>query len=66
MTPINERQRARLYIYKNKKMQSASIYIQKDKQFSKSKKIYVTFLFTKSPRFFMNCLKLAFIYIQKL
>ena len=44
MTPISERQRARLYIYKKeKKSRNIYIYIQKARHFPKSKIICVTF-----------------------
>ena len=47
MTPISERHRLRLYIYKKQKNSETIIYTQKARYFSKSKTIPLTFLFTK-------------------
>ena len=72
MTPISERQRALIYIYiyKAKILRKVYMHTQKARHFAKSKKICVTFLFTKSQtlyvtRFIMKFLKLAFIYIYQ-
>ena len=65
MTTISERQLARIYIYKTKKIRNISIYkmldaLQKSRQFalrffSKIQTLYITL-------FFMKILKLAFVY----
>ena len=47
MTAIREIQRARFYIYKKQK-NVKGFYIQKTRNFSKSKTISVMFLYTKS------------------
>ena len=66
VTATIERQHARLYMYKKKKI-AKRFNIKKSRQLAKSKTISVTFLYTKIwtlyvTRFFMKFLKLAFIY----
>ena len=54
MTPIKERQRARVNIYKEaKQLRNVYIYKQKARHLAKSNKICVTSLFTKSLTFYV-------------
>ena len=67
MSAINERQRARFYIYENKINFLNLFKIQKERYIAKSNTISLMFLYTKSQtpylkRFFVKFLKLAFIY----
>ena len=67
MTIIIERQRARLYTQKTKKI-AKRFYIQKARNFSKSKTLSVTFLHTKSQTLYVTQFHEIFevgIYIQK-